>query len=105
MQVFAANYKKAATERERLLLCIEAIDQRIVDRDKPIQVIDELFGTDFRKKIPPKNQPTATGVVHFGQEFRSPSEDTAGSFAGWYLAVEFDYRGKIQKYYLSNLHK
>jgi hypothetical protein len=38
----------------------------------------------------------------------SPSSDgvaVAQGHIGWYLAFEFDSSGKLQNYYLSNVHK
>jgi hypothetical protein len=106
MRDFAKNYQAADSERKKLLLCLDAIDQKLVYRGGPVASIDQLFGTDYHKRVPAKGQPMETGVVHFAtQPPPPPSNDIAAAYIGWYLVFEFDSQGKIQNYYLTDYHK
>jgi len=106
MQEFAKKYKMAGSERARLDVCIDAINQGLVCRDGPVGNIDQIFGTTYSKKIPRKKGSMETGVVRFADiPVASQSEEFARGYSGWYLAFDFDYQGVIQNYYLSNVHK
>jgi hypothetical protein len=99
------KYAKASTPEERRAICIEAIDLGIIDQDVHVSVLDQIFGSELSKRIPHKAQDLKWGAIHF-----SPQEEQRGRpiqipYVGWYLAVQFDSRGQIDDYYLSNLHK
>jgi hypothetical protein len=105
MQDCAKSFKEATSEQKRLQLCIDAINQGLIYRGGPVGNIDQIFGTDFSKKVPTAGQPLTRGVVDFVNPLPPPSDAVAAAHTGWYLAFEFDYQGSIQNYYLSNLHK
>jgi len=102
---YATRYKQTKSEHEKLLLCIEAIDNAVIYRGVPVRDVDTIFGTDYAKRIPAKGEPDTWGVVHFGRELKSPSDNMQATWEGWYMAFEFDWSGNVQDYHLSNLHK
>ncbi|HKP03955.1 MAG TPA: hypothetical protein VJU77_11435 [Chthoniobacterales bacterium] len=105
MNEFASKYKLASSEKERMQLCIEAIDLGLVYRGGSIRDFDSLFGTRLSANIPAKGKSVEKGCLFFVDNPPSPSEDIAAVMTGWYLVVEFDSGGMIQNYFLSNLHK
>jgi hypothetical protein len=56
-------------------------------------------------KLPPASGGIETGVVDFHPLPPPPSDAVASAHVGWYLAFEFDSTGKLQNYYMSNVHK
>jgi hypothetical protein len=105
IQEFSRNYKGANSERKRLELCIDAIDQGLIHRGVTVGNIDQLFGTDFSKKTQNAGKSWTPGVVDFKGPIPPPSDLIQAGRSGWYFAFEFDNHGFIQNYYLSNLHK
>ena len=101
----AKAYRAARTELERRAVCLDAIDAGVVARDRPVAVVDLIFGTTYAKKLPPAGGGLEAGVVDFHPPLPSGSDAVASAYIGWYLAFEFDSTGKLQNYYLSNLHK
>jgi hypothetical protein len=103
---FAQKYDGARTERERLMVCIDAVDKKIIFRTGQVRVIDQVFGTRYSESLPAKGNPFARGFVHFSdQPAPHPSNAYARPYVGWYFTFEFDHTGSIQSYYFSNLHK
>ena len=100
----AKAYRAARTEVERRALCIDAIDAGVVARDRSVAVVDAVFGTTYARKLP-RGSKLETGVVDFHPPLPSGSDAVASAHTGWYLAFEFDSTGRLQNYYLSNLHK
>ena len=102
-------YRSAGSEAERLSLCVRAIDKGIISRYGPVKAVDTLFGTSFAMDLPTKAESPRTGIVHFAPVLDPPKDSRAGAvssvYQGWYLAVQFDFEGNIESYYLSNLHK
>jgi hypothetical protein len=105
MNELASQYQRAASEKERMLLCIRAIDQGLVSRGGSIRAFDSLFGTHLSKDIPARGKSVGKGALFFAEQPPSPSDEIAAVMRGWYLVVEFDSSGVIQNYFLSNLHK
>ena len=101
----AGAYRAARTEFERRAVCLDAIDAGIVARGRSVAVVDAVFGTTYAKKLPPAGGGLEAGVVHFRPSPPSGSDAVASAYMGWYLAFEFDSTGRLQNYYLSNLHK
>jgi hypothetical protein len=60
--------------------------------------------TNYAGKLP-RGDELETGVVDFHPALLSGSEKAASGHIGWYLAFKFDSKGRLQNYYLSNLHK
>jgi hypothetical protein len=102
-------YRSARSEFERRTLCLQAIDGGAVYKGGPISSLDEVFGTNFGSQLPTQTEVRRVGVVHFVLENASePSSEpssVARGYSGWYLAVGYDHNGRIQDYYLTNLHK
>jgi len=114
MNDLSEKYKHASSEKERMAICIQAIDQELICRGCSIEAFDNLFGTRLNKKVPGLQEIKeegrilnymGRGRVDFNENPPSPSDDVQAVETGWYVWVEFDYRGLIQDYYLSNLHK
>ncbi len=101
---FATAYRTARTEFERRAVCLDAIDAGVVARDRPVGVVDAVFGTRYATKLP-KGTDLQWGVVHFHPALESGSDKASSGYIGWYLAFQFDSAGKVQNYYLSNVHK
>ena len=101
-------YKAAKSEFERRTICLQAIDQGAFFRPGPVSSIDEIFGTHFAAKLPTRQEGRRTGTVEFALAPPVlPSADgrheTAPGSKGWFMAIEYDYTGEIQNYYLTNL--
>ncbi len=103
---FSNKYKHSITDREKLLLCIDAIDQGVIYPSGSVKAIDQIFGTDWSNKLPGEGEPHKMEVVYFGRHFGgSEARGIPEWYSGWYLAFEFDHTGTIWKYYLSNVGK
>lgn len=106
MRELAHKFASSDSEEERMAICINLIDLKIVRRGCQIVTIDQAFGTTLSKRIPRKGQPMEKGTVDFvKQKFDSRNLAVSVGHTGWYLAVEYDSNGAVQNYYLSNLHK
>lgn len=80
-----------------------AIDCGIIKRNISVQVIDECFGTDYAHQ--PTRDPT-WGTVRFVQpQPVNPHPEYASEYVGWELAFQYDRRGLVWQYHLTNLHK
>ncbi|GAA5120580.1 hypothetical protein JIN84_05770 [Luteolibacter yonseiensis] len=101
------KYAGIENPKERLYFCIEVLSDGTVKRgmilpqlqeifDKKIEEIGDLedggklYNLDF-EKAPDLSK-------EYGLEYPSP-------FIGWYLRMEMDKYGKLERYHLSNLHK
>jgi hypothetical protein len=101
----ARAYRAARTEFERRAVCLDAIDAGVLARGRSVAVVDAVFGTTYARKLPPEGGGLETGVVDFHPPPPSPSDAVQVAYIGWYLAFEFDSDGRLQNYYLSNVHK
>ena len=100
----AKAYRDAQNEIERRAVCLDAIDAGVVARDRPVAVVDAIFGTTYARKLP-RGSELETGVVDFHPPVLSGSDTRASGHIGWYLVFKFDSGGRLQNYYLSNVHK
>ena len=100
----ARAYRSARTEFDRRAVCLDAIDAGVVARGRPVAVVDAIFGTKYARELPPGSE-LESGVVDFRPQLKSPRDNVQVAFVGWYLAFQFDSNGRLQDYYLSNLHK
>jgi hypothetical protein len=100
----ASAYRAARTEFERRAICLDAIDAGVVARGHSVAVVDAIFGTTYVKKLP-RGSELETGVVDFHPLPPPPSDAFAAAHIGWYFGFKFDSTGRLQNYYLSNLHK
>jgi hypothetical protein len=101
----AKAYRAARTEFERRAACLDAIDAGVVARNRSVAVVDAIFGTTYARKLPLEGGGLETGVVDFHPSPPSPSDAVQAAYIGWYLAFEFDSAGRLQNYYLSNVHQ
>jgi hypothetical protein len=101
----ARAYRAARTEFERRAVCLDAIDAGVVARGRSVAVVDAVFGTTWARKLPPAGGELEWGVVEFHPLPPPPSDAMSAVRIGWYLAFEFDSTGKLQNYYLTNVHK
>jgi hypothetical protein len=99
------RYQRATTAVERRAVCLQAIDDGVIQRGGPVSTVDEIFGTHFAQDLPTARERRRTAVIDFVTFVPSPDNSRAAPHLGWYLAVEYDPQGTIQNYYLSNLHK
>jgi len=100
----AARFKKASSEIARRDMCITAMDSGLISVGMRIQDIDRLFGTELSKSIPKKRGDAETGFIDFAPQASSPSGTEQVAYVGWYLSVEFDGRGFVLTYYITNAH-
>lgn len=105
MPSISQEYKIALTETDRLNLCIKAINAKLIYQGCSIRDIDQIFGTQYSSHLPTKETLTTTGVIDFSIAQKSPSDTIASYHSGWYLVVEFDFKGNVLNYYISNIHK
>ena len=106
---FQRLYRAAGSEQERRAVCLRAIDEGAVYRGGPVANIDQIFGTQLASAPPAAGQIKSAMPILFATQL-SPSPRPDGRFepvpyVGSYLAVDYDHEGKVQYYYLSNLHK
>jgi hypothetical protein len=101
----ARAYRAARTEFERRGVCLDAIDAGVVARGRSVAVVDAVFGTTYARKLPPEGGGLEKGVVDFHPSPPSRSDALQAAYIGWYLGFEFDSAGKLQNYYLSNVHQ
>jgi hypothetical protein len=101
----AKAYRAARTESERRAVCLDAIDAGIVARGRSVAVVDAVFGTAYAKKLPPAGGGHEFGIVEFHPLPAPPSDAVGAAHVGWYFTFEFDSAGKLQNYYLTNVHK
>jgi hypothetical protein len=102
-------YQSARSEQERRAVCLRAIDEGAVYRGGPVANLDQIFGTHFASELPAAGQIKPGKPILFATQ-PSPSPGPGGfieavPYVGSYLGVEYDHEGKVQYYYLSNLHK
>ena len=101
----AKAYRAARTDFERRAVCLDAIDSGVVARGRSVAVVDAIFGTAYSRELPPGIELEA-GVVDFHPLPPSHGDRSVQvAHIGWYLAFKFDSAGKLQDYFLSNLHK
>ncbi len=100
---FAAKYKAAKNERAKLAVCIQAVDAGLIARDAPVRNLDIIFGTNFLREIPKDG--FSGDAVYFKKHAPHTDDAVAADTSGWFLAFSFDSKGKITKYYISNVNK
>jgi len=98
------KYSHASSEKEKMAICIEAIDSGIICQGASITDVDLLFGTNFSKWLPDKGGEDEIRTVNFVDPIGG-SETVQAAMRGWYLVVVYGENGIIRKYYLTNIHK
>ena len=97
----SARYRNASTERQRLNICIDAIDRDLISVGAAVKTVDRLFGTHFERDIPSKG--SLKRGVFFTDSITPFEESPTAAPKGWTLIVEFDSDGRIVSYLLSKL--
>jgi hypothetical protein len=106
VSTLAYNYSRAASDRERLAVCLEAIEAGVIAEGQPVSAVDEIFGTELAQYVPFEDQP---GVGYAELPLTCPPRDyvTAEDVAnqptpiGWRLIVEYDSFGTLLNYVLT----
>jgi hypothetical protein len=103
----AKAYRAARTEFERRTVCREAIDAGVIAEGRSVAVVDAIFGTAYAKKLPRVGTGLDAGVVRFHPLPPPPSSGPhiQAATTGWFFVFEFDSAGRLESYYLTNLHK
>ena len=98
-------YEAASSEYERRKACMQLINERGIARGTLISSVDSIFNTHFAENLPGKKERIRPAKVFFSPQ-PTPGDLSEGFInVGWYLAIEYDWTGRVQGYYLSNLHK
>lgn len=100
-------YEQARSESDRRAICLRAIDEGAVRQGGSITSIDAIFGTQFAADIPTEIQGHRKARILFADQpsHAPPDSGRAFGFVGWYMSLEYDFKGTIQGYHLSNIHK
>jgi hypothetical protein len=105
VEELAGKYKRASSEKERMNVCIEVIDQGVLRPGCSVKVFDAIFGTKLGEHIPEPGDPLEIGGVYFAEQPKIESYEIQTPAVGWYCQVEFGSHGVIHTYHLSNIHK
>jgi hypothetical protein len=102
---YSQLYKAAQSEVQRRATCLEILDRKLVIRGNNISIIDNIFGESFSANLPDKNELTTIGKVFFSPQPQNDDPTVSTPNIGWYLAVEYDWKGQLNDFYLSNTYK
>jgi len=97
-QELAARYKAALSEREKLTVCINAINERVIAAGAPVDNIERVFGASYPLLLFAEQEPVPP-------EFANNEMLYQRRLVGWYLCHQGDAKGRIAWYYVSNTHK
>ncbi len=89
-----SRFKKAHTEKQCLRALIAAVDRQLIYKGMNVLDLDKILGSEFAKKIPPKESDETCSVYDFNERCKD-----------WSLAVVYNGRGKILGFYLTNMIK
>jgi hypothetical protein len=105
-------YHAAQDQFARRAVCLRAIDEGAIRRGVHIRSVDQIFGTNLESEWGARKlNGMRVGVVHFVPDLGAPlpassDQKTEGrGFFGWFLGVDYDDKGVVQSYDLSNIHK
>jgi hypothetical protein len=106
----AARYARAASHKERLMLCVDAVDQGLIAPGMPIEHIDHMFGTRYAVTRSGERTRTGNGAVYF-REVAPLAESTDTMVArpqrrqdGWRLVFQFA-DGMVTQYLFTDVNK
>jgi hypothetical protein len=98
-------YDMAKSDTERRLICLRLIDEGVIAPGLPISHLDIVFGTRFSDDLPKKSGSLSFREVYFSPQPKHEDLLLSTSPVGWYLFVKYNWLGKIENYYLSNINK
>lgn len=98
-------YKASQSEAQHRATCLQILDKKMIFRGSHISLIDNIFGTSFSENLPGKDELVRKGKVFFSPQPQSNDPSESVPNIGWYLAVEYDWKGLLKDFYLSNIHK
>jgi hypothetical protein len=105
-------YTAAQDQFTRRAVCLRAIDEGAIRLGVHIRSVDQIFGTNFESEWGARKlNGMRVGVVHFLPDVGAPLPATSDQktegrgFFGWFLGVDYDDKGVVQDYDLSNIHK
>ena len=112
------RYERAKTEDERLKICIEAINKKIICQNCSIRDLDAVFGTNFAKidtstegedgylhEIVPFNTATIDALTPPPKDAKVNDAPSSIGIHGWVLGVRFSRSGRIVDYSITNVSK
>lgn len=98
-------YKTLQSEAQRRAICLQILDKKVVVRGSRVSTVDTIFGTDFSKNLPDKYELARKSKVFFSPQPQAGDPSESVPNVGWYLAVEYDWKGQVKDFYLSNIYK
>lgn len=101
------RYHAAKTQQDRLLICIEAMNEGLIAKGKNVDVLREIFSEDV---IPPRSFGTpkagerelATVFFNKDEIIKNSKPNSAAALSGWYFCCWYDEAKQITKYYITN---
>jgi hypothetical protein len=97
-------YEKRKTAEDGRLICLRALDGRLIQTFGPVSAIDGVFGTSFASQLPTRKEGKRIAKIDFVSPTGS-SEPVGTSASSWFLSVEYESAGTVRDYYLSNVPK
>ena len=89
----------------RRAVCLRAIDEGAITTLRELARIDGIFGANLASGLATKKEGRSVATIDLAPRAVPAQESATTISPGWFLAVDYDYQGLIQNYYLSNLHK
>ena len=112
MQQRAKQYSECRSARERLLFCVAAIDDAIIDLQVNVDDLKVIFGEDFTDLGPVGiDGAKYAAMVSFerlpgvAEPVASNTRVPAQTLGGWYLQIEYDKYRRVRNYWLADVHK
>jgi hypothetical protein len=102
-------YQTAQSDDDRRAVCLHAIDEGVIQAGGPatVRTIDAIFGTHLAARLPKSKNVRPWGTVDLvppSTSRRLKGSSRADRENRWFLAVQYDYRGYLLEYYMSNVH-
>jgi hypothetical protein len=87
------------------VFCIDLIDKGVIARGVSYQFLKGIFGDNLWIASGRVGIERAVIRLRFSPQTHSKDGTGATSWVGWYLHLEFGASGKLENYWLSDLHK
>ena len=102
--VLGIEYSLLTNRQEKLLFCIRLLDDNSISMGTKVSSLKAIFGADVEDYGVQNGQGRMR--ICFADWIKNPWADWApGWRSGWYLAVYYDPRGIVHKYFVSNIWK